>query len=280
MAQPCCGGARTMACSLSTGEWWRLISYQFLHVGLLHIGLNMWVLWSVGRLTERLYGRLPFLTLYILSGIGGALLSIAWGPTRETVGASGAIFGVLGAFLGYLSHARGSVPRSVFRAHWLPTVLFVVFNIGSGAVQPLIDNSVHIGGLILGFLLGWMLARPLTEQAAPVNLSGRAVGAGAAAAAIYLSLLWFITGAGSQPTLPERFLTDHPWYSRGENLNLQLWQSLAQQAGAGTISSADWPTNSSATFCPSGKLLMINSRKRPLMSRQIKSILPAAFCLL
>ena len=222
--------------STANGEWWRLVSYQFLHSNLLHIALNMWVLWKVGSLVERLYGRLTFLTLYLVSGISGGLLSIVWDPARVTVGASGALFGLLGAMLGYLFQARTELPKSFFRAHWLPTILFIAFNIASGFFQPLIDNAVHVGGLLSGFLLGWSLARPLAITGWKITRT--AIGGGLAFCAVFLVGVWLaIAGAGLTPD--EKFLADNHWYASGEVASLRLWQKLAFQESAGTVSGAD-----------------------------------------
>ena len=74
---------------LST-EWWRLFTAMFVHIGVIHIALNMYCLWSLGPLAERLFGRWKFLSLYLLSGVGGNVLSVALHPTLVAAGASGA----------------------------------------------------------------------------------------------------------------------------------------------------------------------------------------------
>jgi len=220
------------------GGWWRLIAELFLHLNLLHLTVNMWVLWSVGRLAERLFGNISFICLYFAAGIMGGLLSIGWNPAGFSVGASGAIFGILGAFLAYLLHGSTRIPQPVMRAHLIPTVLFTVFSIANGLLQTGIDNAAHVGGLFTGLLLGWGLAEP-----AP-NLSGR-LRAGKSAIALFLvlasatALILQATGPAATPSPRERFLTENDWYQSGEAQNLALWQRLAGQASAGTIASAD-----------------------------------------
>src|SRR5256885_9963961 len=81
------------------GEWWRLITYAFLHGSLLHIAFNMWCLWDLGALCESLYGRATFAALYLITGVAGGVASIGWRPLGGTVGASGAIFGLAGALV-------------------------------------------------------------------------------------------------------------------------------------------------------------------------------------
>ena len=82
-----------------SGEYWRLFTAGFLHADIIHIGMNMWCLWSLGRLSERLFGKWQTFVIYMLTGVGGALLSIAWDPMRNELGASGAVFGLVGAVM-------------------------------------------------------------------------------------------------------------------------------------------------------------------------------------
>ena len=70
------------------GQWWRLLTCTFVHIGLIHIGLNMWVLWDIGQLVERLVGNVGFLFLYLLSGLFGSLASVYWNPEVLSAGAS------------------------------------------------------------------------------------------------------------------------------------------------------------------------------------------------
>src|SRR5947209_7981827 len=81
------------------GEYWRLLTAAFVHIGLIHIAFNMWCLLGLGRLSERLFGRWQTAAIYIFTGIGGNLLSLAHAPDRVSAGASGAIFGIAGAIL-------------------------------------------------------------------------------------------------------------------------------------------------------------------------------------
>jgi len=147
------------------GEWWRLFTSMFLHIGLLHIGFNMWILWSSGPLVERLMGNLSFLIVYLISGIFGSLASAYWHPDAVSAGASGAIFGVFGAVLGFVLPLRRSIPLQVFTGLKNSVLTFVVLNLLLGSAIPGIDMAAHIGGLVAGFVCGLVLSRPLDEDA-------------------------------------------------------------------------------------------------------------------
>ncbi len=145
------------------GQWWRLLSAMFLHFGVVHLALNMWALWDVGRLVERLYGRPRFLLLYLASGAIGNLLSlVVQGNQAVSGGASGAIFSLYGALLVFLWRERRHVERGEFRWFFAAASAFSLFALAMGQVVPGIDNAAHIGGLLAGALLGGVLARPWT----------------------------------------------------------------------------------------------------------------------
>ena len=98
------------------GQWWRLATAMFLHFGLVHLVLNMWALWDVGRLMEALLGRLRFAALYLGAGVAGNLLSlVVQGNQAVSGGASGAIFSLYGALLVFLWRERRQVDRGEFR---------------------------------------------------------------------------------------------------------------------------------------------------------------------
>ena len=143
------------------GQWWRLVSSMFLHGSVWHVGFNMLALWQVGRLAERIFGSTRFVALYFIAGIAGSLASVLWNPNVNSVGASGAIFGILGGLLAFLSRANTGVPPTVvteLRASLLP---FLLFSLWMGFVYPHTDNAAHIGGLIGGWLAGHLLARSI-----------------------------------------------------------------------------------------------------------------------
>ncbi len=141
-------------------EAWRLPASVFIHGGVLHLAVNMWCLFNIGPLVERFFGNVATLVLYLAAGVGGAIASMATLPVRGSVGASGAIFGLLGALLAFLLVNHRSVPTTVLRPLRSSALSFVVFNTLFGAAVPIIDQSAHIGGLVTGFLGGLVLIRP------------------------------------------------------------------------------------------------------------------------
>jgi membrane associated rhomboid family serine protease len=129
---------------VSEGEWWRLITATFLHYGPLHLGLNMLVLWFIGPPLEEYFGHGRYLLVYLVSGLAGSAGALIWSPNALTVGASGAIFGIMGAAL--VLEARRIY---VFGGQAMG---LVVINLGIGFVIPGISIGGHIGGLIGGAL--------------------------------------------------------------------------------------------------------------------------------
>jgi rhomboid protease GluP len=147
------------------GEWWRIPFSLFLHFGLLHLAFNMWVLWDIGHLVERLLGHAGFFLLYLIAGLAGGLCSMQFHFDSITAGASGAIFGVFGCFLAYLLRMRHSIPEGMRRKFMRSCLFFIGINLAIGMSVPFIDLSAHLGGLVSGFFLGLMLAHPLTPSA-------------------------------------------------------------------------------------------------------------------
>jgi rhomboid protease GluP len=149
----------------TNGEWWRLLTSNYLHIGFMHLAFNMWALWSAGFLVERMLGTLGFIILYTFSGLAGSLASCFWDPWMVSAGASGAIFGVWGALLGFLLLQKDSVPLEALAQLRSSGLAFVGYNLVLGFFIPHIDIAAHIGGLVAGFLGGLALSRPLRKEA-------------------------------------------------------------------------------------------------------------------
>jgi membrane associated rhomboid family serine protease len=126
------------------GEWWRLITAAFLHAGLLHIGFNMLALWWFGAPVENYLGRARFLLLYVVSGLAGSAGALIQSPTTPVVGASGAIFGILGAMLVLEYQATGRLGGNA--------MTLIVINLVLGFAIANVSIGGHIGGLIGGIL--------------------------------------------------------------------------------------------------------------------------------
>jgi membrane associated rhomboid family serine protease len=128
------------------GDWWRIVTAAFLHAGPLHLGLNMYSLFWAGTLLEQLIGRWRFVLLYFAAGIAGSAGAILWSPNQVSLGASGAIFGILGGL--YVLERRGNI--STGGQIGMLIVLNLVFTF---ALASVISVGAHVGGLIAGVVL-------------------------------------------------------------------------------------------------------------------------------
>ena len=147
------------------GQWWRMATAMFLHIGVVHLALNGWCLWRLGVVAERLLGSGQFALLYFVSGLGGSVLSLAVHPQIVSAGASGAIFGVAGALVA-LQYLRNLPLAAGFIQHNFKSIApFVLYNLIDGLKSPGIDNSGHVGGLVTGLVLGVLLPLPSTTRA-------------------------------------------------------------------------------------------------------------------
>lgn len=170
------------------GQWWRLLAAQFLHFGLIHIGFNAMALWQVGPLAERLFGRWHFLLLFLLAGIGGGFGTLIWHPQVNSAGASGAIFGLIGGLLAFVSRRDLGVPLALVNSLRRSFLSFGGFSLAAGFLLPGVDNAAHVGGLVTGFVLGLVLARPVDVAARQGADLARLVGVTAVALACFIWL--------------------------------------------------------------------------------------------
>jgi rhomboid protease GluP len=147
-----------------TGDWWRLLTSCFVHIGIIHIAFNMWCLWSLGELAERLYGHVTFACIYLLCGIGGSLGSVLWHTTPTvSAGASGAIFGLAGAVIASIK--LGEFSSGVMAQGTMQSLIaFVGYNVVFGAISGRTDNACHAGGLAAGLVLGGLIAKVAPEE--------------------------------------------------------------------------------------------------------------------
>ena len=154
------------------GEWWRLLTCTFIHGGIVHLAANMYGIWTLGDLVEPMVGSASFLALYLLSALLGSTVSLAVHPLDVGGGASGAMFGILGALIGLLLRRRSDfASMPALRRIWIIATVLVVVNLVAGLFIEVVDVAAHVGGLIAGFACGLALSQPLTAAA----LQGRGV---------------------------------------------------------------------------------------------------------
>lgn len=171
-------GANNASNVLLGGQWWRIVTAMFVHVGIIHLATNMWCLWNLGLLAEPLMGSLGMLSVYILTGAAGNVLStcvnwvwpnhdpngILWYPVGA--GASGAVFGIAGALIVLLKSPRLPVPPQELKRLRQSVIYFAAINlvIGIGTIIPgspvRIDNMAHLGG----FSCGLLFAAPMVPR--------------------------------------------------------------------------------------------------------------------
>jgi rhomboid protease GluP len=150
-------GANWGPLSLGTQPW-RMLASNYIHFGILHILLNMWCLWNLGLLAERIFDPWTYVLTYTACGLGGSLASLWWHPMVIGAGASGAIFGLAGALIAALYLGKLPIPKEAMRGTLKSLLAFAGYNLFFGAAVGGIDNSAHIGGLVTGLALGALLA--------------------------------------------------------------------------------------------------------------------------
>jgi rhomboid protease GluP len=145
------------------GQWWRLFTATFLHIGILHLLLNMYALFYIGLLLEPYLGKARFLVAYLISGITASAISLWWNDLTVSAGASGAIFGMYGVFLALLT--TNLLDKSARKALLTSIAVFVGYNILNGLKPGSgIDNAAHIGGLVSGLIIGYAFVPSLKEH--------------------------------------------------------------------------------------------------------------------
>lgn len=179
---------------IADGEVWRLVTAMFLHAGLLHIGFNAYALWSFGQLVEQRFGTPWFVGIYLGAGLVASVASYGLGPANAVgVGASGAIFGVFGAFVAY-NYRRRHLVQAAAALRWAMSL--ILMNTLLAFLIPGIDWRAHVGGAIGGFLLG-SAAEGYGEGASRALSRWAIVGATAVAA-----LMLFVTRTADLRSLP------------------------------------------------------------------------------
>ena len=143
------------------GQWWRLFTCFFLHIGMLHLLMNMYALLYIGMLLEPLLGKSRFLSAYLLTGFTASTTSMLWHPLAISAGASGAIFGMYGVFLAMLTTSY--IEKSTRKALLISISIFVFYNLLNG-LKAGVDNAAHIGGLACGIISGYAFIPGLKDH--------------------------------------------------------------------------------------------------------------------
>ncbi len=207
---------------LGQGQWWRLVTANFVHVTPLHLLLNMWCLWNLGLFGEPLLGGAGLAAVYLLTGVAGMLQSLAFGVFTGqwslTAGASGAIFGIAGILIVLLSNRRLAMPWADLRSLRQQVIFFAVANLVIGMAPgwlpalspqhlrlmhldpgtlPRIDNSAHVGGFLGGLALGLPLFPRMTSGRSSYRARQVLV---FATAALALCLLCYAVAAFTRPS--------------------------------------------------------------------------------
>jgi len=155
------GGSSKVA-TLGMGEWWRVLTAAFLHYGVIHLALNMYSLYALGGPVERLVGRPAYGAIYLVSALFGGVVSLlTMGGNSVSAGASGAVFGVMGALGAFLLVNRARVEPDVWKREMTQLGIMLAVNLVYGFTNPRIDNGAHVGGLLAGAGATWLLARPM-----------------------------------------------------------------------------------------------------------------------
>ncbi|EEW52948.1 rhomboid family intramembrane serine protease [Limosilactobacillus antri] len=145
------------AAAVQAGEWWRLLTPVFVHIGFAHLLINSITLYFIGMYIEQLFGHWRMLVIYLGSAIVGNLLSAYWLPAGISAGASTGIFGLFGAFIMLGATFRENQALRMLSRQFL---ILVVLNIATDLMVPGIDLAGHLGGFIGGFLLAYLVGAP------------------------------------------------------------------------------------------------------------------------
>ena len=217
------------------GDWWRLVTAAFLHQGFLHLAINMYALWVLGSFCEVLFGRARFLLIYLGAALGGSLASY-YLTDQNSVGASGAVFGLLGAalVLGFRNKTRMPAPMGKKLRGSL--LFWLAVNLALGVMIPVIDNWGHLGGLAAGALLALLLGDQAFARGGQ-SIFSRAAAATAAA------LVVIALGSGAWNRLTVSYQTLAGWIMAIDTLDAEDPVSalaLLEDAAAGARGREPW----------------------------------------
>jgi membrane associated rhomboid family serine protease len=211
-----------------SGEWWRVLTSMFVHFGIIHIALNMWCLWSLGSSLEPLMGPWGFGLTYFFSGLAASAASLAWSPWRASAGASGAIFGIAGAFVTFLLMKRLPIEKTLVRRNLRSMGFFILYNLLYGAANSHIDNSAHIGGLVAGLILGALVpaSTRFSAPAVDARVSGHPIDGVTTGDSRQRRLVWIAAGCSIA-------LVFGLYFVRAKNLSVAQYGKAVSLASSG-----------------------------------------------
>ena len=158
-------GANTTTHTVLLHQYGRLLASAFLHLNLLHLAANMYVLWDYNRLVEKMYGSAKYMIVYLASAVGASIISLMFiNPENVSVGASGAIFGSFGAMAAFFWIHRSSFPPKFLLLHKKILFVFFVYSVACAYVFKDMDNAAHAGGFLIGLWTG-LCIMPAAPQA-------------------------------------------------------------------------------------------------------------------
>jgi rhomboid protease GluP len=205
------------------GEWWRMFTCMFVHIGILHLLFNMLALWNVGGFMEQVLGHTGFLVLYLLAGLLGSMASVVWNPFAVSAGASGAIFGLYGGLLAFLVRHRDRQQHAFLAALRTNTLAFLGYNVVFGFIIPGIDMAAHLGGLAGGFVCGFALM-PSFPFASYFRLWPRSVLVGVVGLVVIIGLSDLLPRAEDVETRLQQFDSLHTTILTTFNRAITQWQ--------------------------------------------------------
>lgn len=232
-------GAKVNELIRANGEYWRFVTSMFIHIGFIHLFLNNYALYIVGAEIERLYGSSRFVLLYLLAGLSGSLASYLY-TENTSAGASGAIFGLFGVLAAFAFRYRREVPKDIRDSIKKRVIPLILLNLVIGFSARQIDNAAHIGGLISGLALGFVIPykRP---QEADSTFVWRALGWGSLA--IIFGSIFIAAQRYDGPSLSLANLTSNPetarinYYkgmSEGYNSMVESGEAFRESMNAGS----------------------------------------------